>query len=131
MRRFSELAVAGSSMVSAIIHRDRQTWIGTFGHGIIALSGDSVRHLTSKQGLVDDRIQSQVESVIARASDLPTGLMVEVNQGVVSVSGSLDCENCGGMRTPNNLGTIQQSLGAMVRAVPGVTKVEFSLTSDS
>ena len=82
-------------------------------------------------GMSDDRIQSQVEAVIARASDLPTGLKVEVNEGTVSVSGSLDCEDCGGMRTPNTLGTIQQSLGAMVRAVPGVTAVEFSLTSDS
>jgi hypothetical protein len=80
---------------------------------------------------LDDRIQSQVEAVIASASDLPTGLSIEVSQGVVSVSGSLDCENCGGMRTPNTVGTIQQSLGAMVRAVPGVTGVEFSLSSDS
>jgi hypothetical protein len=50
-----------------------------------------------------------------------------VNAGVVSVSGSLSCEDCGGLRTPGNVGTIQETLGAVVRAVPGVDSVQFSL----
>lgn len=75
----------------------------------------------------DDQIQTQVESAIANASDLPSGITVDVNSGVVSISGSVMCEDCGGLRTPGNVGTIQQSLGAIVRAIPGVTGVDFDL----
>ena len=75
----------------------------------------------------DSQIQSQVESAIANASDLPSGLSVTVNNGVVSISGSVACEDCGGLRTPGNVGTIQQSLGAVVRAIPGATEVDFDL----
>lgn len=35
------------------------------------------------------------------------------------------------MRTPGNFGTVQQSLGAVVRAVAGVREVIFDLSSDS
>ena len=75
----------------------------------------------------DDQLQTQVEAAIANASDLPTGITVAVNNGVVSISGSVACEDCGGTRTPGNVGTIQQSLGAVVRAIPGVTRVDFDL----
>ena len=76
----------------------------------------------------DAQLKNQVESAIARASDLPPGLSVGVSQGTVTISGALACEECGGLRTPANVGTIQQSLGAIVRAVPGVSDVEFSLS---
>jgi len=73
-------------------------------------------------------LQQQVTSAIASASDLPAdGLMVAVDGGVVRVSGSLECEDCGGMRTPGGEDTIQQTLGAVIRAVPGVERVEFEL----
>ena len=75
----------------------------------------------------DVQIQSQVEAAIASASDLPTGLTVAVNNGVVSISGSVACEDCGGTRTPGNVGTVQQSLGAVVRAITGVSRVDFDL----
>lgn len=75
----------------------------------------------------DAQIRVQVESALADAGDLPPGFSVAVNSGVVSISGSLQCEDCGGMRTPGNTGTIQQSLGSVVRAVPGVERVEFDL----
>lgn len=78
----------------------------------------------------DEQIRIQVEAVIARAADLPQQITVEVRDGVVFISGSLDCEGCGGMRTPGNIGTVQQSLGAMVRAVTGVNSVAFDLNSE-
>ena len=50
-----------------------------------------------------------------------------VAAGVVTITGSLACDDCGGLRTPGGIGTVQQSLGAVVRAVPGVEAVEFAL----
>lgn len=75
----------------------------------------------------DGRIKSQVESAIVGAPDLPGGFTVEVDGGLVSIGGSLACEDCGGMRTPANIGSIQQTLGAIVRSVPGVRQVQFDL----
>jgi len=75
----------------------------------------------------DADLQQRVQAAIASASDLPTQFRVEANAGLVRLIGSLQCENCGGNRTPGAAGTIQQSLGAVVRAVPGVTRVEFAL----
>jgi len=45
----------------------------------------------------------------------------------VTISGSVVCQECGGRRTPGGSGTVQQSLGAVVRAIPGVESVEFEL----
>ncbi len=92
-------------------------------------SATDIGSTATEAGGSDNQLQSQVESALANASDLPPGLTVEVNQGVVTISGSLECEGCGGLRTPGNIGTVQQSLGAIVRAVPGVTQVEFNLTA--
>lgn len=78
----------------------------------------------------DDQIllQQRVSDAIASAEDLPAeNLAVEVESGAVRISGSLHCEDCGGMRTPGGEQTIQQTLGAVVRAVPGVERVEFDL----
>ena len=54
-------------------------------------------------------------------------ITVEVSDGVVTLSGSVVCEECGGRRTPPGFGTVQQSLGAVVRAIPGVARLEFKL----
>ncbi|NQV69876.1 MAG: BON domain-containing protein [Pseudohongiella sp.] len=75
----------------------------------------------------DDQLKAQVEAAFASTSDVPQGLSIEVSQGKAVISGSLSCEDCAGMSTPANYGTIQQSLGAIARAVPGITGVEFSL----
>jgi hypothetical protein len=80
---------------------------------------------------VDNRIQAQVESALASAADLPGGFTVEVNEGIVLISGSMACEDCGGLRTPGNIGTVQQSLGGVVRAVSGVMRVDFDLSYPS
>ena len=79
----------------------------------------------------DEQIKSQIESTIARSEDLPQQIGVQVLEGVVILTGVLDCEGCGGMRTPGNLGTVQQSLGAVVRAVEGVREVIFDLSLKS
>jgi hypothetical protein len=52
---------------------------------------------------------------------------VQVQGGVVTLSGSVVCEGCGGNATPGGAGTVQQSLGAVVRAIPGVTELRFQL----
>lgn len=79
----------------------------------------------------DGQIKSQIESSIARSEDLPQQIGVQVRDGVVTISGTLNCEGCGGMRTPGNFGTVQQSLGAVVRAVVGVREVIFELRLES
>lgn len=73
------------------------------------------------------RIKAQVESALAGASDLPGNFTVAVDDGLVSISGALDCADCGGNNTPATIGSIQQTLGAIVRAVPGVERVKFEL----
>ena len=79
----------------------------------------------------DEQIKSQIEYTIALSEDLPQQIGVQVLEGVVIITGVLDCEDCGGMRTPGNLGTVQQSLGAVVRAVEGVREVIFDLSLES
>ena len=67
-------------------------------------------------------------AALESASDLPAdSLSVQVRDGVVTVTGTVVCDECGGRRTPGGSGTVQQSLGAVIRAIPGVTWVEFSL----
>ena len=76
----------------------------------------------------DDVLEERVEAAIARASDVPAdSITVEISDGVVTLTGSVVCEACGGSRTPGGFGTVQQSLGAVVRAIPGVQGVEFEL----
>jgi len=76
----------------------------------------------------DDVLQERIEAAIARASDVPAdAITVVVVDGVVTVTGSVVCEASGGRRTPGGFGTVQQSLGAVVRAIPGVQSVEFEL----
>ena len=87
-----------------------------------------VLHACSPAAEQEPTLQQQVTAAIASASDLPSdSLMVSVEDGIVTVTGSLECEECGGMRTPGGEDTIQQTLGAVIRAVPGVETVEFNL----
>ena len=90
-------------------------------------AGETLSEISSSSATIDAQIKSRVESAIASADDLPAGFTVEVDEGMVLIEGSVVCEGCGGLRTPGRVGSIQQSLGAIVRAVPGVMSVEFSL----
>lgn len=79
--------------------------------------------------LTDAELQAQIETALQNQSDLPPGLQIAVEDGRATISGSLDCEDCAGQATPGTLGTVQQSVGAVVRAVPGVTDVQFVFSS--
>jgi hypothetical protein len=83
---------------------------------------------SAAQTVPDDALRARLEAVIASAADLPAdSIVVQVERGVVTISGSVLCEGCGGNATPGGSSTVQQSLGAVVRAVPGVTSVRFAL----
>ncbi len=98
-------------------------------HLAVALSfGVAVVLGACGSGVPDEVLKERVESALASASDVPAGsIAVEVSDGVVTLTGSVVCQECGGRRTPPGSGTVQQSLGAVVRAIPGVTSVEFDL----
>ncbi|NIW23127.1 MAG: hypothetical protein GWN29_00370 [Gammaproteobacteria bacterium] len=84
--------------------------------------------IAGAQSSADGALEARVTAAIENASDLPNGtLTVDANDGIVRISGSVACERCGGMLTPGGVQTVQQSLGAVVRAVPGVERVEFDL----
>ena len=76
----------------------------------------------------DGLLQERVERALEAASDLPaSSITVRVRDGVVTLRGSVACGSCGGSRTPGGFGTVQQSLGAVVRAIPGIERVRFDL----
>lgn len=77
----------------------------------------------------DAELQTQIEALIKQQSDLPQGLQVTVTEGRVMLTGSLECEECGGNATPGTEDTIQQSLGAVVRAIPGVVDLQFAFAA--
>ena len=79
--------------------------------------------------ITDSDIQAQITTLLSSQPDLPSGLQVSVVGGRVSISGSLVCEDCAGQETPGSYGSVQQSVGAIARAVPGVGEVVFSLAS--
>ena len=80
------------------------------------------------QSSADDLLEARVLAALANAADLPRdGLSVDVNDGVVTLAGSVVCAECGGDATPGGSSTVQQSLGAVVRAIPGVERVEFDV----
>ncbi len=78
----------------------------------------------------DSAFAARVQAAIRSASDVPADslrVVAQVNGGLVDVLGSVACDGCGGNSTPGGAGTVQQSLGAVVRAVPGVEQVRFYL----
>lgn len=95
--------------------------------GLLILAACSEEN-TQTPGVTDAELLAQVEALLGRQSDLPSGLEVSVNAGVVTIGGSLACEACAGWETPGTFGSVQQSIGAVVRAVPGVVEVQFAFT---
>ncbi len=98
-------------------------------HLAVAISfGAALAFGACTSGVPDELLQERVEAALASASDVPAqSLAVVVIDGVVTVTGSVVCQECGGRRTPPGAGTVQQSLGAVIRAIPGVESVEFEL----
>ena len=65
----------------------------------------------------DDELKTRVEAALKRATDVnAAALVVETSGGVVTLTGRVVS------------GFEQQSVGAIVRAVPGVSDVRFSLS---
>jgi osmotically-inducible protein OsmY len=82
----------------------------------------------SAQNSADAMLKARVESALEKASDVSASpIAVAVSDGVVTLTGSVACEACGARRTPAGFASVQQSLGAVVRAVPGVERVAFDL----
>lgn len=80
----------------------------------------------------DEALRAQVVAALRAASDVPgEQLQVSVSGGVVTLSGNVACPECGGRATPGGAGTVQQSIGAVVRAVPGVRAVRFETQVDA
>ena len=100
----------------------------TFYLALAISFGAAVAFNACASSVPDELLQERVEAALAAASDVPAdALSVVVMDGVVTISGSVVCQECGGRRTPGGSGTVQQSLGAVVRAIPGVESVEFEL----
>jgi hypothetical protein len=94
----------------------------------ILLAALSAAPVAAQSGPVDEDLRMRVQAAIAAAADLPAdSIEVQVLRGVVTLTGSVLCDGCGGNATPGGAGTVQQSLGAVVRAVPGVADVRFRL----
>jgi osmotically-inducible protein OsmY len=92
-----------------------------------ALTACSV-NAVSGQDAANASLVARVTAALENSSDLPANaLEVDVDEGRVIVSGSVACDECGGTLTPGGTASVQQSLGAVVRAVPGVEQVEFDL----
>jgi osmotically-inducible protein OsmY len=80
------------------------------------------------QSRADSVLTARIVAALEAASDVPSdSITVAVRDGVVTLTGSLLCADCGGNSTPGGTSTIQQSLSAVVRAVPGVERVVFDL----
>ena len=93
-----------------------------------AIANLGVTASAAAQSPADLALKVRIEAALVSASDIPAdSITVEVRDGVVTLTGSVVCEECGGRRTPGGFGTVQQSLGAVVRAIPGVARLEFKL----
>lgn len=81
---------------------------------VTGTSGCAARQAGTTTG--DEVLKARVEAALASASDVhAAGITVDARRGVVTLTGRVAS------------GTEQQSVGAIVRAVPGVGSVFFSL----
>ena len=94
-----------------------------------AFAGFGLCGSAAAQSPADLALKTRIEAALEAASDLPAdgAITVEVSRGTVTLTGSVACDECGGRRTTPGFGSVQQSLGAVVRAIPGVERVEFEL----
>ena len=111
----------------------RLMWRTSRVHLVLAILSGSVASFglygsAAAQSPSDTALKARIEVAIEGASDLPTdAIAVEVSSGVVTLTGSVACDECGQRLTTAGFGAVQQSLGAVVRAIPGVERVEFEL----
>jgi len=83
--------------------------------GTTGAAGCAARAVGATTG--DEILKVRVETVLASAADVNAdAITVDTSRGVVTLTGQVAS------------GTEQQSVGAIVRAIPGVEDVQFSLT---
>ena len=74
----------------------------------------------------DEVLRARVKAALVNAADVPgRAITVEVSDGVVTLTGQVSSAGQRGVPYPS--ATVQQSIGALVRAVPGVREVRFSI----
>lgn len=74
----------------------------------------------------DDLLRARVVAALTNASDLPgRDIAVEVKSGIVILRGRISASSMRGVTYPTAM--MQQSVGAVVRAVPGVKQIQFSI----
>ena len=122
---FERMAILGASLLFLVSCNGEGE---TTSQNMEKASAPIPSNVSQADVLIDERIRAQVASAVVNASDLPPGFDIQVSEGVVQIKGSVICDECGGMRTPGHIGTIQQSLGGVVRAIPGVMRVDFDLS---
>ena len=77
----------------------------------------------------DDVLKARVAAALAAASDVPgRDIAVDVKSGVVILKGRVSANSMRGVTYPTAM--MQQSIGAVVRAVPGVKEVRFEIQVD-
>ena len=85
------------------------------GTSVTGAFGCAARQANTTTG--DEVLKARVEAALASASDVyAAGITVDARRGVVTLTGRVAS------------GTEQQSVGAIVRAIPGVSHVRFSLS---
>ena len=86
---------------------------------VTALTGTfacAARQANTNTTTGDEVLRARVEAALASASDVnAAGIRVDARRGVVTLTGQIAS------------GIEQQSVGAIVRAIPGVRDVSFSL----
>jgi osmotically-inducible protein OsmY len=83
--------------------------------GSTVAAGCATRAVSTTTG--DDLLKARIETALASAADVNAdAITVDTSRGVVTLTGQVTS------------GTEQQSVGAIVRAIPGVEDVRFSLT---
>jgi hypothetical protein len=74
----------------------------------------------------DEALKARVHAALMSAKDVPgREITVDAAGGVVTLKGQLSSDSMRGVAYPSAI--LQQSIGAVVRAVPGVKDVRFSL----
>ena len=102
---FERMAILGASLLFLVsCNGERETT----AQNMEEASAPIPSNVSQADVLIDERIRAQVASAVVNASDLPPGFDVQVSEGVVQIKGSVICDDCGGMRTPGHIGTIQQ-----------------------
>jgi hypothetical protein len=74
----------------------------------------------------DEALKARVQAALASATDVPgRDITVDVKGGVVNLTGRVPSDAMRGAAYPGAF--LQQSVGAIVRAIPGVKDVRFSV----